>query len=257
MCGLRGNWLTDVQGVRHAGLMKPTYVPLPGPHIIAFASPKGGVGKSTTCACLAAALVDRGQRVTILDLDQNRTLEQWALRFPGEMRGITVEGVEEGALIERIQSLYARGVGFILIDVAGAFHKTTIAAATLADVTITPAKLSAPDIIEAVKLNREIRQLGAKVGKPINHRLLLNEVSPLWPTYQRAALTDVERSGIPAFETIIHERAPYAELFLTGQPPHFSDRTREPVIKAIAQFDALTDEVLVAVNATLQIREAA
>jgi chromosome partitioning protein len=225
--------------------------------IIAFASPKGGVGKSTTCACLAASLVKRGYPVTILDLDQNRTLEEWARRFPAELRSMTIRGIGEGDLIDTIQQLYHTATGYILIDVAGAFHKTTIAAATLADLTITPARLSAPDVIEAVKLNREIRQLGAKIGKPITHRLLLNGVSPIWPTYQRAALIDVERSGIPRFETIIHERAPYGELFLTGQPPHFADRNREPIIKAVAQMDALTDEVLAALDVELEEKEAA
>lgn len=218
------------------------------PVIIAFASPKGGVGKSTTCACLAGALSSRGHQVLVLDLDKNRTLHDWAMRFPTQIRNIKVEHVEEGAFFERVRHLYATFSGIILIDVAGMLANTTIVAATLATLTITPAKLSAPDIIEAVKLNREVRLLGQKVGKSINHRLLLNEVSPLWPTYQRAALKDVERSGLMAFETIIHERAPYAEVFLTGQPPHFSDRTREPVIKAIAQLDALTDEILAAVE---------
>ena len=227
------------------------------PSIIAFASPKGGVGKSTLCACLAGALAHRDNPVRILDLDQNRTLYQWAQRFPDQLRGIQVEAVEEGAFFDRVRELYAQSTGFILIDVAGMLANTTIVAATLAHLTITPAKLSAPDIIEAVKLNREIRLLGDKIGKPINHRLLLNEVSPLWPTYQRAALQDVERSGLMRFETIVHERAPFAEVFLTGQPPHFADRTREPIIKAVAQLDALVDEVLAALEIPTIQQEAA
>ena len=36
--------------------------------------------------------------------------------------------------------------GFILVDVAGVCQKTTIQAATVADLTITPSKLSAPDV---------------------------------------------------------------------------------------------------------------
>lgn len=217
--------------------------------IIAFASPKGGVGKSTTCACIAGALAARGHKVTILDLDLNRTLEQWSLRFPGVVPNLTVMGLEEAALIPTVKSIYYND-GFVLIDVAGSFSTATIAAATIADLTISPAKLSAPDIIEARKLNRNIRELGLKINKPINHRLLLNEVSPLWPTYQRAALADAQRAGIPLFETILNQRAPFAEMFLTGQPPHFADKTREPIIKAVAQLDALMDEVMDALDGT-------
>ena len=47
------------------------------PFIITFASPKGGVGKSTTCLAIAAALASRGEPVLILDLDQTNTLIRW------------------------------------------------------------------------------------------------------------------------------------------------------------------------------------
>lgn len=218
-------------------------------HIIAFASPKGGVGKSTTCLCLGGSLAARGHKVTILDLDQNRTLEQWYQRFPNAVPGLTVRGVREGDLMAAVTELYYTAEGFVLLDVAGAFTTATITAATVADLTVSPAKLSAPDVIEARKLSDEIKRLADRISKPINHRLLLNEVSPLWPTYQRAMLTQAERSGVPLFDTIMNQRAPYAEVFLTGQPPHFADKSREPIIKAIAQLDAFTDEVLAALDA--------
>ena len=37
---------------------------------IAVANHKGGVGKTTLTACLAAALVEREKRVLVIDLDQ-------------------------------------------------------------------------------------------------------------------------------------------------------------------------------------------
>ncbi|MBU2531164.1 MAG: ParA family protein [Alphaproteobacteria bacterium] len=224
--------------------------------IIAFASPKGGVGKSTMCACLASVLASRGHQVTVLDIDQNRTLHQWALRFPQIQDYMNIAPVDGDQLIEKVRGLYQTTSGYLLIDVAGAFQTATIAAATIADLTITPAKPSAPDIIEAVKLNREIRQLAQKIGKTIDHRILINGVSPIWPTYQRAAMGEIERAGLTRLATCIHDRAAYAEMFLTGQPPHYADETRNPIAKARNQLDELADEVL-QIFAARDVQEAA
>lgn len=60
--------------------------------ILTFASSKGGVGKSTTCAAVAAALALEGARVLGIDLDQNGTLVRWSRRGPIE--GLTVAAVE-------------------------------------------------------------------------------------------------------------------------------------------------------------------
>ena len=45
--------------------------------IITCASSKGGVGKSTTVACLAGAFAYVGETVHIVDLDNNRTVSRW------------------------------------------------------------------------------------------------------------------------------------------------------------------------------------
>jgi cellulose biosynthesis protein BcsQ len=45
--------------------------------IITCASSKGGVGKSTTVACLAGAFAHAEETVPIVDLDNNRTVSRW------------------------------------------------------------------------------------------------------------------------------------------------------------------------------------
>jgi chromosome partitioning protein len=213
------------------------------PIIIAFASPKGGVGKSTTCAAIGGALAHRGYPVRILDLDQTGTLDRWYSRHKPAIP-LSVEAVAESAFMEHLKAVYKTHPGFILIDVAGAMGKVMIQAATIAQLTISPAKLSEPDIIEAVKLHREIVNIGSMIEKEITHRLLINEVASLMPAYQKAALNDVVRSGVTRFDTLIHERAAYAEIFSTGLPPHYADQAREPVRKAVTEIDSLTSEIL-------------
>lgn len=44
---------------------------------IAIVNSKGGVGKTTSVVCLAGALVERGKRVLVLDLDPQATMSDW------------------------------------------------------------------------------------------------------------------------------------------------------------------------------------
>ncbi|MGD9804148.1 MAG: ParA family protein [Hyphomicrobiaceae bacterium] len=220
--------------------------------LIAFASPKGGVGKSTSCLAVAGALAHAGNKVTILDLDLNRSIEGWRVRFPKVAPSIRVIGLTEDEFLAALKELYYTVEGYLLIDVAGAFSTVTTAAATAADLTISPAKASALDVIEARKLNNEIRLLGDKINKPIKHRLLLNELSGIWPSYQRAMLAQVGKAGVPMFKTFLMQRAPFAEMFLTGLPPHYADTAREPVRNAIEQLDELVAEILAELPAIQQ-----
>jgi chromosome partitioning protein len=224
------------------------------PVFLSFASPKGGVGKSTTCASVAGALASHGHPVHILDLDQTRTLHRWVSRF--RPQGITLDSVNENELLDRLKRLYDQQTGFVLIDVAGAFSQGMVAAATVADITISPAKLSEPDVMEATKLHYEMQALAERIGKPICHRIVLNEVAALLPSYQRMVLDDLSRSGVQRFDTLMHQRAPYAEVFLTGQPPHFADAQRDPVRKAVQEVDYLLTEIY-ALLTHLEVRAAA
>lgn len=215
------------------------------PFIITFASPKGGVGKSTTCLAIAAALASRGDPVLILDLDQTNTLIRWYEQQQSRIGGLAVESVPEASLFKRLTELYRERTGYILIDLAGALSNVMLQAAAIAHLTITPAKLSEPDILEATKLHHQLARLAKSNGRVITHRILINEAAALLPTYQRHILDQLAVSPLQRFDTLLHQRAPYAEAFLTGQPAHYADRNRPPVRKAIEEIDALVEELTV------------
>lgn len=225
------------------------------PIVISFSSPKGGVGKSTTCACLAGSLAARGHKVHILDTDTNRTLADWVSDFPQDTTGITVEAIPEGTnLLSHLRELCATLDGFIFVDVAGAWETYALAAASVADLVISPAKLNVPDLKMAAKTRAFLDHLATTLGHPITHRVLINEVSALASShYQQGAFKSLERAPFTAFKTLIVNRAPFAEIFSTGQTPHFADQGREPVKKAVAQLDELTDEVLAVIGIAGQI----
>ena len=214
------------------------------PSIITFASPKGGVGKSTSCLAIAGALASRGHSVLVLDLDQTNTLIRWYRQHQPSIAGLTVDAVPEIDLFKTLTALYRERSGYILIDLAGALSNVMLQAAAIAHLTITPAKLSEPDILEATKLHHQLAKLASVNGRAITHRVLINEAAALLPTYQRHILDQIAASPLQRFDTLMHQRAPYAEAFLTGQPAHFADRNRPPVRKAVEELDALLEEIL-------------
>lgn len=222
------------------------------PVIISFASPKGGVGKSTSCLAIAGALAARQYPVHIMDLDQNGTIANWHDEHRPAIPFLTVERTAEAEFLVRLKSLYHQRRGFILVDVAGALTNVMIQAATIAHLTITPAKLSGSDVRMATDLHHRILEAGRYAGKPVTHRLLINEVAALPPSYQRHVLAQIDKSPLKRFATLMHTRAPYAEVQLTGQPPHFADLTRPPVQKAIEEIDALLVEVFDALGLNQQ-----
>ena len=227
------------------------------PLIIAFASPKGGVGKSTSCLNIAAALCAHGYPVHVIDLDQTQSLYRWFSTRNPEVPGLTVESVPEAGFIPALKAATNDRTGFILIDVAGALGQAMIQAATIADLTITPTKLSELDLQEANKLHAKILDIADQVGTTINHRILINEVASILPGYQLHALEQIAQGTLPRFDTLIRNRAPYAESFMTGQPPHFANRERPPVRKAVEEIDLLLVEVFASLGIQQEQKAAA
>jgi len=186
--------------------------------IITFASSKGGVGKSTSCACVAAELAREGARVLLIDLDQNRTLDRWARRAP--FPGLTVTAVDTQKFSPFLREQEASGqYDHICIDLPGAREVTLYKALARADLVVIPAQASEPDLREALVIVGDIRDVGETTGRAIKHRLLLTKVFPLRTRVTDYAYAELERHGLPTFRTALVERAAYREMFLTGKPP--------------------------------------
>lgn len=223
------------------------------PTFIAFASPKGGVGKSTSCLSIAGALAGDGQPVHIVDFDQTETLWRWYSSNPSA-QALELITVEKGPAIADIKpflkNLWDDRRGYVLIDLAGVHTNHMLQLAAFAHLTITPARLSEPDILGANKLFAQLKELGQHVGKEITHRILLNEVPPFLAAYQAHMLAQIDASQIQRFPTLMHTRAAYSEAYLTGLPAHFADPQRDTVAKAISEMNAIRTDVYDALNPT-------
>lgn len=214
------------------------------PLIITIATSKGGAGKSTVAGCLAGAYAARGERVAIVDLDQNRTISRWFADDATRPALISVTAPDPAALTEHLAELTSRAVpDVILIDVAGAYERALTVAVARAHLTLIPAAATEAEIFEANRVARHIASVYEAFGREPLYRLILNRVQPLTSSAALYATLEIVRLRLNRLKTRIHQRAAYEELGLSGLPPHFADARRPTVAKAVAELDAVVADI--------------
>lgn len=212
------------------------------PKFISFASPKGGVGKSTNCLAIAGALLARGEKVRIIDFDQTETIWRWYTTSPSmqQLHNLKVEKGPTQNLDEFFNTLWHTATDYVLIDLAGALSDVTLIVAAFATLTITPSKVSEPDIIEANKMAQKLAAMAARIGKAINHRILLNEMPSSISNDEIDLIDQIDGSTLTRFATTIRRRSAYSKTFSRGTVPHLG-QPRDT--KAVAEIDELLREI--------------
>jgi len=112
---------------------------------IVFASPKGGVGKSTTAVLLAGELALNGASVAVLDADPNQPVVNWASK-PGKPNNLTVvPNVREETVLDQIEDS-ERTHAFVLVDLEGTASLLVAQAMSRAHLVIVPCQGSPLDV---------------------------------------------------------------------------------------------------------------
>jgi chromosome partitioning protein len=214
------------------------------PLIITCASSKGGVGKSTTAACLAGAFAKSGETVHLIDLDSNRTLSRWFNDDAIRPRAITVTTPDPEKLSEHLKKLGAdNGPDVILIDIAGLNERGLTVAIARSHLTLIPATLSEADVFEASRVAHLIQTVYARFGAKPLYRVLLTRVQTITSHAQRYAMSEIKRLQLPMLTSLLVQRAAYEEIGLSGLPPHYADPKRSTVAGAVAELDTLLAEI--------------
>jgi cellulose synthase operon protein YhjQ len=71
-----------------------------GPRVVAVVSPKGGVGKTTVVANLAAALADRGRSVAVVDLDPQNAVRLHLQMALDDEHGLALQALRDEPLAD-------------------------------------------------------------------------------------------------------------------------------------------------------------
>ncbi|HJL14569.1 MAG TPA: ParA family protein [Sandaracinaceae bacterium LLY-WYZ-13_1] len=181
--------------------------------VIAIASEKGGVGKSTLAASLAAHWHAVGYRVLAVDLDPQGTLQDWAaVAESNEISCPSVVGIADS--VRSAVPPLAESHDVTLLDCPGRMGRRLAGALMIADFVLTPVPPGAPD---AWALERVLEKIGeAQELRPdLRAAVVVN----------RAIRTRVARATIEALDGVegvehcpvrVGNRAAIAEAIAAG-----------------------------------------
>jgi chromosome partitioning protein len=159
---------------------------------IAFASQKGGTGKSTLAIGLAVAAMEDGERVFILETDPQGTVSYWSARRTNPEPG--VERITNRFRLERgLRDLGQRGCTLAIIDTPGSDSDVVTEAIRLADLCLIPARPSQADIEAACPTLKATRRFDRKFAFVLNQAPTRGQR----PTRAASALNEVGMLALP------------------------------------------------------------
>ncbi len=199
--------------------------------VIVLASGKGGAGKTSLCASMAAELLSRGERVALVDADPQQMggLRQWWEAGEG-LRGaaLTVEAGERAAAAARELARDAA----VIVDTAGALTRTLLALIGAADLVLIPARPGGLDAARAAEL---VQLVGQTTSAPC--AVVLNGCArSAMPAHIRAEL---EAVGVRVLRAEIGQRVAFPTSQLFGSAPATMGAGARA---AAAEIRALVDE---------------
>lgn len=137
--------------------------------VITLAQQKGGAGKTTVLAHLAAAYAEAGRKVALVDLDPQRSLTRWAeLRNDPDIEVIESKDYRAGSDVKSAR----RSHDIVLVDCPGTASSLLESVIRESDLVIAPCQPSVMDVWALEPLVATATRL----KRPL--RILLNRMPP-------------------------------------------------------------------------------
>lgn len=178
--------------------------------VIAIAQQKGGAGKSTVAANLAAALAAARQKIALLDTDPQASLSRWAELRAGREGAAPISfeapsGWRVTSAIERLK----RSHDVVIMDTAPHADTDSKVAIRAADLVIIPMQPAGPDLWAS----EATLKLAAAEKKPA--RILLNRV-PAQGRLKDVIMAELAARKLELLGPGLGNRTAYATAFMLG-----------------------------------------
>ncbi|MFN3868481.1 MAG: AAA family ATPase [Hyphomicrobiaceae bacterium] len=205
-------------------------------------SQKGGSGKTTLLVHLATAASAKGLAVSVIDLDPQRSAEQWAELREDKLRKdepAVVHG-DTLSLDGMLAAARETGTDLVLIDTPPAIDKSMIYAAAAADVVLLPTRTAYFDRLALAETLDYLKRIGA-LSKTL---VIVN--APLKDEAARAEVNRIASTnyGVTVLAHTLDENAALAKSLESGkgiveaQPKGKPARALLEIYKTISEIDA-------------------
>lgn len=188
--------------------------------VVSVVNLKGGVGKTTSVMFLAAVASRRGQRVVVLDGDNERSASAWAqaAQEAAEPLPFDVRHVDADDAAVTARTL-AREGATVIIDTPPNSREFLWAAASVADVVVVPTPPTGVDINRLGSTLRVLASIDAARGdNPLNAMVLLVRYAG-GRRLAREASELLEERQLPVMDATVRDLERYKQAF--GQPPAY------------------------------------
>jgi chromosome partitioning protein len=163
-------------------------------YVLALVTQKGGSGKSTLAVGLAVAAMASGERVALVEADQQGTIAKWKERRAGSYPRVERIALP-GDIDHALSRLEAEGVWLAIIDTAATHNALAMRAIARADFCLIPARPTAADIEASIPTLIAIRRLNRRFA------FILNQTPPRGARLSEAA-TSLNSLGLLALPFI-------------------------------------------------------
>src|SRR5579884_2757868 len=182
---------------------------------IAFITQKGGAGKTTLAASIAAAAAGRGEKVIARDVDPQGSLVGWGKRrvAANPANRIIVEPLERDRLLHLsaiLEGLAGAGFTLAVFDTAGADSAAVRLVADAADICLLPARPTCLDVEATAGTFRAVYLAGRRAA------FVLNQCPAAYRSVRVSdAANDLTRLGVLA-EPALSTRMDYQDAIAAG-----------------------------------------
>ena len=205
--------------------------------VIAVTNLKGGVGKTTISTNLSVALAQRGNRVCIVDTDeQQRSSVKWSEQREDNFTHIAVVTVGAEKLIREVDAI-SKNYDIVILDGTPQLSKLASSTLLASDVILVPISPSGYDYWSFESFLERYNQ-AKEFKENLQAFLLLNKFTEQYNVDRevKAALKEFE---LPCLKSSLCDRVAYRETIVQGiGVTEYKDK------KAKEEFNRLTDEII-------------